>query len=68
MWSGWGTGYNDTVLGTGVPTANTTYVARIYGVIQTGAAGGTLTPEFRSETGGTSVTVKAGSWSSLNTP
>jgi hypothetical protein len=67
MYSGWGTAYDDVVLATAVPTASTTYVARIYGVVTTGANAGTLTPRFRSETG-TAVTVKAGSWGSLNTP
>ena len=67
MFSGWGTAYDDTVLGTAVQAASTTYVARIYGVITTGVTAGTLTPRFRSETG-TAVTVKAGSWGSLNTP
>jgi hypothetical protein len=68
MYSGWGTTYDDTVLGTAVQAANTTYVARIYGVITTGATAGTLTPRFRSEINGNTVTVKAGSWGSLNTP
>jgi hypothetical protein len=67
MFSGWGTAYDDPVQGTAVQAANTTYVARIYGVITTGANAGTLTPRFRSETG-SAVTVKAGSWGSVNTP
>ena len=46
-------------------TAATTYVARIHGVITTGAAGGTLYPRYRTETNGTAVTIKAGSWGSL---
>jgi hypothetical protein len=63
--SGWGTALDDVVAGTAVPTANTTYLARIHGVIQTGGAGGTLLPRFRSETALTNVTVKAGSWGAV---
>jgi hypothetical protein len=43
---------------------NTTYLAHIHGVIQTGAAGGTLLPRFSSENT-TNVTVKAGSWGAV---
>jgi hypothetical protein len=68
MFSGWGTAYDDTVLGTAVQATGTTYVARIYGVISTGGTSGTLTPRFRSEINGNTVTIKAGSWGSLNTP
>jgi hypothetical protein len=69
MFSGWGTAYDDPVVGTGVQAAATTYVARIYGVISTGASGGTLTPRFRSElNGANTLTLKAGSWGALNTP
>jgi len=64
MFSGWGTTYNDPVNGTGVQTANTTYVARIHGIVQTNAAGALL-PRFRSETAGQTMTVKAGSWGAL---
>jgi hypothetical protein len=64
MFSGWGTAYNDVVSGTGVQTANTTYVARIHGVVQTNAAG-TLLPRFRTETAGQTATIKAGSWGAL---
>ena len=41
--------------------ANTTYVARIHGVVQTNGAGGTLLPRFRSETNCQTITIKAGS-------
>jgi hypothetical protein len=68
LYSGWGTAYDDPVVGTGVQTANTTYTARIYGVIKTGASGGTLTPRFRSEVNSSGVTLKAGSWGALYTP
>jgi hypothetical protein len=68
MFSGWGTALDDTVLATGTPTANTTFVARIHGVISTGASGGTLLPRFRSELNGTTVRVMAQSWGSLYTP
>ena len=64
VFSGWGTAYNDFVLGTGVQTANTTYIARIHGIVQTNAAGALL-PRFRSETAGQTMTVKTGSWGSL---
>ena len=64
IFSGWGTGYNDPVNGTGVQTANTTYVARIHGIVQTNAAG-SLLPRFRSETASQTMTVKAGSWGAL---
>jgi hypothetical protein len=64
MFSGWGTTYNDFVLGTGVQTANTTYIARINGIVQTNAAGALL-PRFRSETAGQTMTVKNGSWGAL---
>jgi len=65
LFSGWGTVLDDAVTGTGVQTANTTYLAHIRGVIQTGASGGTLLPRFRSESAGTIVTTKAGSWGAV---
>jgi hypothetical protein len=64
MFSGWGTSSDDPVQGTGVQTANTTYVAHIYGVVTNGVNAGNLTLRYRSETG-TSVTVKANSWGAL---
>jgi hypothetical protein len=64
MYFGWGTAYDDTVLGTGVQATGTTYVAHVYGVIANGATAGNLTLRYRSETG-PSVTVKANSWGAL---
>lgn len=64
IFSGWGTAYNDVVNGTGVQTVNTTYIARIHGIVQTNAAGA-LAPRFRSETAGQTMTVKTGSWGAL---
>jgi hypothetical protein len=68
MWQGWGTAYNDTVLATGVQTINTTHVARIHGVIRTGATAGNLYPRFRSEVNGSTVRVMTYSWGALYTP
>ncbi|MDQ2910171.1 MAG: collagen-like protein, partial [Actinomycetota bacterium] len=68
LFSGWGTAYDDAVVGTGVQTAATTYLARISGVIKTGASAGTLTPRFRSEVAASTVTLKAGSWGAFYTP
>ena len=48
--------------------ANTTYLARIHGVIETGASGGTFSARFRSEVAASTVTIKAGSWGALYTP
>jgi hypothetical protein len=62
LFSGWGTSYDDTVLGTAVQTASTTYVAHIFGVVHTGATAGNLTPRFRTEINNSNVTVKADSW------
>lgn len=64
--SGWGTAYDDTVLGSAVPSIGTTYVAHVYGVVRTGATAGNLTPRFRSETNGTTVSVKTYSWGSVS--
>jgi hypothetical protein len=68
MWSGPGTYLDDPVLTGSVQAANTTYLARITGVIRTNASGGTLLPRFRSETAGTTVRVMAQSWGALHTP
>ena len=68
LFSGWGTFWDDPVQGTGVSVANTTYLAHIHGVVETGAGGGTLTPRFRSEIAGTTVTIKTGSWGALYSP
>jgi hypothetical protein len=65
LFSGWGTAYDDAVIGSSTPTLTTTYVARIHGIIRTGAAAGTLSPRFRSEANGTSVSVKQYSWGAL---
>ena len=65
LYSGWGTAYDDTVLSTTSPVAATTYVARIFGVIHTGATAGSLTPRFRTEVNNSNVTVKADSWGAL---
>lgn len=62
----WGTAYDDTVLGSAVPSVGTTYVAHIRGVVRTGAAAGNLVPRFRSESNGTSVSIKTHSWGSLS--
>ena len=47
----------DSVLGTGVEAANTPYVATIFGMIQTGANGGTLSLQFATEINGSQVSV-----------
>jgi hypothetical protein len=62
---GWGTFSGDTILGTGVEAANTTYVAHIYGVVHTGATAGNLSVQYRSELAGTNVTLKTDSWGAL---
>jgi hypothetical protein len=67
LYSGWGTGYDDPVVATAAPSIGATYLARIYGVIKTGATAGTLTPRFRSEVNSSTVTLKAGSWGALYT-
>ncbi|MGH3080539.1 MAG: hypothetical protein ACRDNH_05315 [Gaiellaceae bacterium] len=67
MFNGWGTYLDDPVQAASVQTANTTYVARINGVIRTGASGGTLLPRFRSELNGTAVRVMTYSWGALHT-
>jgi hypothetical protein len=64
IYSGVGTAYDDYVLATATPLANTTFVAHIYGVIQNGATAGNLVLRYRSETG-TAVTIKADSWGAL---
>jgi hypothetical protein len=53
------------ILGSAVPSTGTTYLAHIYGV-RTGATSGNLMPRFRSETNGTSVSVKTYSWGSVS--
>jgi len=67
LYSDWGTASNDEIVSTGVQAANTTYVARIHGVIRTGASGGTLRPRFRSEVNGSSVAIQTYSWGALYT-
>ena len=54
------TALGDLVTGIQVAAANTIYLARIVGVIRTGAIGGTFKPQYRSEVGGSLVTLKAG--------
>jgi hypothetical protein len=65
MFMGAGTAYDDFVLSTAVPAANTTYVAHVYGVIHTAGTAGNLSLRFRSEVGGSTVTVKTDSWGAL---
>jgi hypothetical protein len=67
LYSDWGTASNDEVVSTGVQAANNTYVARIHGVIRTGATAGVLRPRFRSEVNGSAVTIKTYSWGALYT-
>lgn len=57
---GWITASGDVVVGTGVQAINTTYLARIVGVIQTTAAGNFF-PQFRSEVNGSQVSCRIGS-------
>ena len=54
------TSFGDVVISTGVQTANVDYVSRLEGVFVC-TTGGTITPQFRSETNGTQVTVQPGS-------
>jgi hypothetical protein len=68
MMHGWGTAWDDEVLAAAVPAADTTYVARVVGVVRTGASGGTLTPRFRSEASVATARVMNYSWGSLSTP
>ncbi|TML32511.1 MAG: hypothetical protein E6G24_10065 [Actinobacteria bacterium] len=68
LYSGWGTGWDDAVLATGVSVANTTYTAHIFGVVKTAGTAGNLTPRFRSELAGTTVTIKDASSGELFTP
>jgi hypothetical protein len=65
---GWGTAWDDAVVSNGVEAANTTYLARIHGIVNTGANGGTLAPKFRAEAATTAVKVMTNSWGSLYTP
>lgn len=60
LYSGSITSFGDTVTGTSVQTANTTFVANIKGVFKS-TANGTFYPLFRSEIGGNSVSIRAGS-------
>ena len=66
LFSDWGTAIDDQVVAVESPAANTNLVARIQGIIRTGANGGTLAPKFRSEDGG-NVSVRAYSWGALYT-
>src|SRR5207249_1895727 len=68
LYSGWGTAWDDFVMGTAAPGAATTYLAHIHGVTRTAGTAGNLTPRFRSEVAGTQVTIKAQSWGALYTP
>jgi hypothetical protein len=66
LFSGWGTTNTDQVVSIESPAGTTNHVARIQGVIRTGANGGTLLPRFRSEDGG-NVSVQPYSWGALYT-
>jgi hypothetical protein len=68
MWQGWGSAWDDVVLGNGVETAGVTYTARIHGVIRTAGTAGNLTPRFRSEINTSQVSLEQYSWGSLYTP
>lgn len=50
MWNGWGSASNDTIVGTGVQTANVLYTARLFGLIHTNVNPLNLSVMFRSET------------------
>lgn len=43
-YSGWGTAYDDAVIGSAVPSTGATYVARVYGVVRTEATAGNRSP------------------------
>jgi len=60
MLSGWITTFGDVVTGTGVQTANTFYIARLDGIFVC-TTSGTIFPQFRSETNGQTITLRAGS-------
>jgi len=62
IFSGYGTAFGDEVISTGVQAANTTYVARIHGIVRTGGTAGNLTPRFRSEVNNSAVRVMQYSW------
>lgn len=49
IWQGQGTSSNDTIVGTGVETINTRYIATIRGQVKTAAATTILRPVLRSE-------------------
>ena len=58
---GWGTASDDAVIGTGVQTASTNYIGRIWGTLRNGTNAGTLQLRFRTEIASSNVTIKAGS-------
>lgn len=62
---GQGTVSDDVILGTGVEVANTTYMAKLQGMLLNGANSGNIQLRFRSEVQGSTVTIKAGSFGLL---
>lgn len=60
IFEGVGTAYEDVTLSTGVVAINTDYLAKIDGIIRTGAAGGNLAPRVRSEVAASAVTIQQG--------
>jgi hypothetical protein len=67
VYHGTSTGWDQDMLSDTVEVADTTYVARIAGVVRTTAAG-TLKPRFRSENAAATARVMTYSWGQLSTP
>jgi hypothetical protein len=51
---------DDAAIGTGVDATNTTRLARVDGIIRTGATAGNLAVKYRTEVNGSAVTVQVG--------
>lgn len=63
--TGWITSSNDAVVGTGVQTLNTDYIAIVEGTLLTGANAGTLQLRYASEVSSSGVTIKKTSFGQL---
>lgn len=63
--TGWITSSNDAVVGTGVQTSNTDYIAIVEGTLLTGANAGTLQLRYATEVSSSGVTIKKASFGNL---
>jgi hypothetical protein len=65
LYRGPGTASDDAIQASGAPSANTVYVARIFGVLKNGSNSGQLKLRFKSASAGNAATIMEGAFGTL---